>query len=134
MSGQNRSSTVVLNIFSHLQSVLLRMASPFRSLTPAQPAFAQPHPPVPPSIPSSPFCSMASPFPSLSAFAAHLSHEVDIVFPVIHGKFGEDGGIQALLEQHSIPFVGTSAAAADFLALNSQPSHPLSLPGTVGAA
>ncbi|CAI5497084.1 unnamed protein product, partial [Closterium sp. Naga37s-1] len=56
--------------------------------------------------------SMASPFPSLPAFAAHLSHAVDIVFPVIHGKFGEDGGIQALLEQHGIPFVGTSAAAA----------------------
>ncbi|CAI5492014.1 unnamed protein product, partial [Closterium sp. Naga37s-1] len=84
---------------------------------------------------ATPDVCMASPFPSLSAFAAHLSHEVDIMFPVIHGKFGEDGGIQALLEQHSIPFVGTSAAAAaDFLALNSQPSHPLSLPGTVGAA
>ncbi|CAI5928980.1 unnamed protein product, partial [Closterium sp. NIES-64] len=56
--------------------------------------------------------SMAPPFPSLPAFAAHLSEAVDIVFPVIHGKFGEDGGIQALLEQHGIPFVGTSSAAA----------------------
>ncbi len=33
---------------------------------------------------------------------------VDIVFPVIHGKFGEDGKIQRFLEKHNIPFVGSS--------------------------
>jgi hypothetical protein len=37
---------------------------------------------------------------------------VDIVFPVIHGQFGEDGGIQELLESAGLPFIGTSAAAA----------------------
>lgn len=40
------------------------------------------------------FCSLAQGFHSLSDFAEHLSTNVDIAFPVIHGKFGEDGGIQ----------------------------------------
>ncbi len=34
----------------------------------------------------------------------------DLIFPVIHGQFGEDGTLAALLEQHNIPFVGNSAA------------------------
>ncbi|KAF6152644.1 hypothetical protein GIB67_008081 [Kingdonia uniflora] len=50
---------------------------------------------------------LAQGFPSLSEFTEHLSSSVDIVFPVIHGRFGEDGGIQALLEESNIPFVGT---------------------------
>ncbi|KAM3287973.1 hypothetical protein P3S67_021403 [Capsicum chacoense] len=33
----------------------------------------------------------------------------DIVFPVIHGRFGEDGGIQELMERSNISFVGTGA-------------------------
>jgi hypothetical protein len=45
----------------------------------------------------------------LSEFAEHLAASVDIVFPVIHGRFGEDGGIQELLEEYSIPFVGTGS-------------------------
>ncbi|ONM26334.1 D-alanine--D-alanine ligase [Zea mays] len=51
--------------------------------------------------------SLAQEFDSLSDFAEHLATNVDIVFPVIHGKFGEDGGIQELLEKANVPFVGT---------------------------
>ncbi|KAK1311997.1 hypothetical protein QJS10_CPA07g01232 [Acorus calamus] len=51
--------------------------------------------------------SLAHEFKSLSEFAEHLANSVDIVFPVIHGRFGEDGGIQELLEKASVPFVGT---------------------------
>jgi D-alanine--D-alanine ligase len=36
---------------------------------------------------------------------------VDIVFPVIHGAFGEDGTIQKWLEDRNIPFAGSSSAA-----------------------
>ncbi|CAI0423992.1 unnamed protein product [Linum tenue] len=54
--------------------------------------------------------SLAQRFPSLSEFAEHLAASVDIVFPVIHGQFGEDGGIQELLEKYSIPFVGTGSS------------------------
>ncbi|MFE0027822.1 D-alanine--D-alanine ligase family protein [Amycolatopsis sp. NPDC059021] len=42
---------------------------------------------------------------------------VDVVFPVLHGAFGEDGTIQGLLELAGIPYVGpgvfASAAAMD---------------------
>lgn len=31
----------------------------------------------------------------------------DIVYPVIHGTYGEDGELQAFLEKHHIPYVGT---------------------------
>ncbi|OMO84913.1 D-alanine--D-alanine ligase [Corchorus capsularis] len=53
--------------------------------------------------------SLAQGFESLSEFAEHLAASVDIVFPVIHGRFGEDGGIQELLETYNIPFVGTGS-------------------------
>jgi D-alanine--D-alanine ligase len=36
---------------------------------------------------------------------------VDVVFPAIHGAFGEDGQLQELLERYGIPFVGSGAAA-----------------------
>lgn len=51
--------------------------------------------------------SLAQGFSSLSEFTQHLATSVDIVFPVIHGRFGEDGGIQEVLERANIPFVGT---------------------------
>ena len=42
---------------------------------------------------------------------------VDVVFPVLHGPFGEDGTVQGLLELAGIPYVGSgvlaSAAAMD---------------------
>jgi len=42
---------------------------------------------------------------------------VDVVFPVLHGAYGEDGTIQGLLEMSGIPYVGSgvfaSAAAMD---------------------
>lgn len=32
--------------------------------------------------------------------------DIDVVFPIIHGSYGEDGHLQALLEMCRIPFVG----------------------------
>jgi D-alanine-D-alanine ligase len=32
--------------------------------------------------------------------------EVDVVFPVLHGTFGEDGTVQGLLEMADLPYVG----------------------------
>ena len=37
---------------------------------------------------------------------------VDVVFPVLHGKNGEDGTIQGLLELASIPYVGCNVCAS----------------------
>ncbi len=36
---------------------------------------------------------------------------VDIVFPAMHGPFGEDGQIQMFLEKHQIPFIGSGSNA-----------------------
>jgi len=35
-------------------------------------------------------------------------HRVDVVFPVLHGTYGEDGTVQGLFELMGIPFVGAS--------------------------
>jgi D-alanine-D-alanine ligase len=34
--------------------------------------------------------------------------EIDVVFPVLHGPFGEDGTVQGLLKLANVPFVGAS--------------------------
>jgi D-alanine-D-alanine ligase len=38
--------------------------------------------------------------------------EVDVVFPVLHGAFGEDGTIQGLLEMAGLPYVGSGVFAS----------------------
>lgn len=47
----------------------------------------------------------------------HTLAGADVVFPVLHGAFGEDGTIQGLLEMADLPYVGAgvlaSAAAMD---------------------
>src|SRR5438270_6355448 len=40
------------------------------------------------------------------------SERLDVVFPVLHGTFGEDGTIQGLLEMAAIPFVGCGTLAS----------------------
>ena len=37
---------------------------------------------------------------------------VDVVLPVLHGPFGEDGTVQGLLELAGIPYVGAGVAAS----------------------
>ena len=61
------------------------------------------------------------PLPEISADApaADLSTclDVDVVFPVLHGPWGEDGTVQGLLETLGVPYVGSgvlsSAVAMD---------------------
>jgi D-alanine-D-alanine ligase len=38
--------------------------------------------------------------------------EVDVVFPVLHGPFGEDGTVQGLLELAGVPYVGAGVNAS----------------------
>ena len=51
------------------------------------------------------------------AAAPDLSRTVDVVFPVLHGPFGEDGTVQGAAEIAGVPYVGSgvlgSAAAMD---------------------
>ena len=43
---------------------------------------------------------------------ARCSRGVDVVFPVLHGPFGEDGTIQGLLEMAGVPYVGAGVLAS----------------------
>jgi D-alanine-D-alanine ligase len=67
-------------------------------------------PPVPQSHGLMPFESTAAP-------AMQKGIDVDVIFPVLHGTFGEDGTIQGLFELADIPYVGAgvlgSAAGMD---------------------
>lgn len=38
--------------------------------------------------------------------------KLDVIFPVLHGKYGEDGTIQGLFEMLKIPYVGTGVIAS----------------------
>ena len=40
------------------------------------------------------------------------SEPLDVVFPVLHGTFGEDGTIQGLLEMAGVPYVGCGVLAS----------------------
>jgi D-alanine-D-alanine ligase len=66
-------------------------------------------PPVPQAHGLVPFESAAS--------STQKGIDVDVIFPVLHGTFGEDGTIQGLLELADIPYVGAgvlgSAAGMD---------------------
>jgi len=41
-----------------------------------------------------------------------LRPEVDVIFPVLHGTFGEDGTVQGLLELADVPYVGAGVLAS----------------------
>jgi D-alanine-D-alanine ligase len=49
---------------------------------------------------------------SAPAQIPHLFGEVDVVLPVLHGPYGEDGTIQGLLEMAGVPYVGAGVLAS----------------------
>jgi D-alanine-D-alanine ligase len=49
---------------------------------------------------------------SLAAGGAEVLASVDVVFPVLHGPYGEDGTIQGLLELAGVPYVGAGVLAS----------------------
>jgi len=49
---------------------------------------------------------------SFDATGSGASESLDIVFPVLHGPFGEDGTIQGLLEMANVPYVGGGVLAS----------------------
>ena len=46
------------------------------------------------------------------ADGARALGDVDVVFPVLHGAYGEDGTIQGLLELANVPYVGAGVLAS----------------------
>ncbi|OAN40157.1 D-alanine--D-alanine ligase family protein [Mycolicibacterium iranicum] len=49
---------------------------------------------------------------SLGEAAGDVLAAVDVVFPVLHGPYGEDGTIQGLLELAGVPYVGAGVLAS----------------------
>jgi D-alanine-D-alanine ligase len=49
---------------------------------------------------------------SVSRGGSEVLASVDVVFPVLHGPYGEDGTIQGLLELAGVPYVGAGVLAS----------------------
>ena len=43
---------------------------------------------------------------------AHITDQFDVVFPLIHGPFGEDGTVQGMLELAHLPYIGAGVLAS----------------------
>jgi D-alanine-D-alanine ligase len=54
----------------------------------------------------------ALPVPASSGEVATTLGAVDVVLPILHGPFGEDGTVQGLLELAGVPYVGAGVAAS----------------------
>jgi D-alanine-D-alanine ligase len=42
----------------------------------------------------------------------HFDFKADVIFPLLHGPYGEDGTLQGLLEMFDVPYVGCGVAAS----------------------
>src|SRR5437763_4998085 len=56
--------------------------------------------------------SVAETLPGPAANAPATLGAVDVVLPILHGPFGEDGTVQGLLELAGVPYVGAGVAAS----------------------
>jgi D-alanine-D-alanine ligase len=52
------------------------------------------------------------PIPSTSKEVSATLAEVEVVLPILHGPFGEDGALQGVLEMAGVPYVGAGVAAS----------------------
>ena len=69
---------------------------------------AAPQPALSGSEPQSP----GLPVPADRGEVAHTLAAVDVVLPILHGPFGEDGTVQGLLELAGVPYVGAGVAGS----------------------
>jgi D-alanine-D-alanine ligase len=56
--------------------------------------------------------SVAETLPVPSTGSPGVLGAVDVVLPILHGPFGEDGTVQGLLELAGVPYVGSGVAAS----------------------
>jgi D-alanine-D-alanine ligase len=66
---------------------------------------------LPPGNEHPPAVAETLPVPTGDSAPALLG-EVDVVLPILHGPFGEDGTVQGLLELAGVPYVGAGVAAS----------------------
>ncbi len=62
--------------------------------------------------PSEDFLRALSPWALVECIGSPLFEGVEVVFPVLHGPYGEDGRIQTLLELRGLPYVGSQALSS----------------------
>ena len=56
--------------------------------------------------------ALAAAAPTAVASVPYVLAGVDVVLPILHGPFGEDGTIQGLLEMAGVPYVGAGVLAS----------------------
>jgi D-alanine-D-alanine ligase len=66
--------------------------------------------PAAPGTPELPGGAARLPIPTAASPAALGG--IDVVLPILHGPFGEDGTVQGLLELAGVPYVGSGVAAS----------------------
>ncbi|HSE33989.1 MAG TPA: D-alanine--D-alanine ligase family protein [Pyrinomonadaceae bacterium] len=49
---------------------------------------------------------------SIDDSSSNARERIDVIFPVLHGPFGEDGTLQGLLEMADVPYVGCGVLAS----------------------
>lgn len=49
---------------------------------------------------------------SLDVGSPHWTSSIDVLFPVLHGPWGEDGTVQGMLELANVPYVGAGVLAS----------------------
>jgi len=67
------------------------------------------------TLPPSPGSSTMLPLPTSTGIESHskpLDLTVDVVIPIIHGRGGEDGTLQGLLELAEVPYVGSGVLSS----------------------
>ena len=68
---------------------------------------------------------------STSLLNSNKNESVDVIFPVFHGRYGEDGSIQGIFEMSGIPYVGcdvmTSAIGMDKI-ISKQVAKSINIP------
>lgn len=84
------------------EGVWLTSSDPMRRLTATSPLFA-----LAPGDEPEPVTETALVGDARARLPETLMGDIDVVFPVLHGPYGEDGTIQGLLELAGIPYVGS---------------------------
>ena len=67
---------------------------------------------LPPVSGAAELSSVTASLPIPTAAAPQALGAVDVVLPILHGPFGEDGTVQGLLELADIPYIGAGVAAS----------------------
>jgi D-alanine-D-alanine ligase len=67
---------------------------------------------LPPAAAGHPSSQALARVPTAGGLPAGVAARLDVVFPVIHGPYGEDGTLQGLLELADVPYVGAGVLAS----------------------